>query len=219
MSSTADGLLAGVWTRRPVIVEPDESGWSPAGARTASARLPAFPTRDTPATESSHRCMTESSSDQQVRDHTTKSSATVPRSAANSIPPIFAYPREDASYDWPMAPILRACQGEHRTLPRGVSLAALCLRVRPPLGDRLAGPRRVRCAARPDARPTPTRRARLSGRLTALSPHPPDVGQRGNGGSVPRPSSQPALGRVDGRWAGSDVWQLGLVAERDDVLG
>jgi hypothetical protein len=36
---------------------------------------------------------------------------------------------------------------------------------------------------------------------------------------VPRPVSPPGLGKVKGQWAGSDVGQLGLVAERDDVLG
>jgi len=46
-------------------------------------------------------------------------------------------------------------------------------------------------------------------RLTAISPHPRDVGQRGNGGPVPRPPSRPALGRVE-RSAG----EVGCLAAR-----
>ena len=38
-------------------------------------------------------------------------------------------------------------------------------------------------------------------------------------GPVARPPSQPALAGLTGRWTGSGLWQLGLVAERDDVPG
>ena len=46
-------------------------------------------------------------------------------------------------------------------------------------------------------------------RLTAISPHSRDVGQRGNGGPVPRPPSRPALGRVE-----RSVGGLGCLAAR-----
>jgi hypothetical protein len=103
-------------------------------------------------------------------------------------------------------------------LPRGASLAApLCLRVR--RSARLA--RRIEAHGVPLAgrRPTPTRSARTSGRLTAISPQPARRRGSRNGGSGARPPSEPALRRIQRRWAGSGVWQLGLVAERDDVLG
>ncbi len=43
--------------------------------------------------------------------------------------------------------------------------------------------------------------------------------QRGNGGSGTRPPSQPSPRTVERPVGGAGVWQLGLVAERDDVLG
>jgi len=71
----------------------------------------------------------------------------------------------------------------------------LCLRVRPPLGDWLAGPRAALCAARRPGSSAPTRSARPSGRLTAISPHSPDAGQRDNGGSGAPPTEPTCAGQ------------------------
>jgi hypothetical protein len=78
------------------------------------------------------------------------------------------------------------------TLPRGASLAAP-LRLRIDRSARLA--RRIEAHGVPLAglRPTPTRSARTSGRLRSISPQPPDVEERSNGGSGARPPSEPAL--------------------------